>query len=163
MELIMRPDQIEILRAGIEALRAAKVEPLGLDIRPDGEWSLYQFVALPGHPSPGNAGRGFTHPHPITGEALRFSSGRYGRTRGGALLISLDGWDDAAIHAWCASIARAIWPGSPHTSQIERRSEDGMLLGVAITRRIVDPVRLVTVALIQGSDGVKACQRGGEA
>ena len=87
----MRSDQVEILRAGMDALRAAKVEPLGLDIRPDGEWGFYQFIALPGHPSPGNAGKGHTHPHPIMGDAFRFSSGRLGRSRGGALLIALDG------------------------------------------------------------------------
>lgn len=158
----MRTDQIdiEILRAGIEALRAAYVEPLGLDIRPGGEWSFFQFVALPGHPSPGNAGRGFSHPHPIMGSAFRFSSARIGRA-GGDLLSPLDDIDDAAIHAWCAEIARAIWPGCPHESTVER--SDGRLYGVAITRRIADPVRLVAVALTQGGEAVKICQRGGDA
>lgn len=152
----------EILRAGMLALREAKVEPLGLDIRPGGEWSFYQFFALPGHPSPGNAGHGFSHPHPILGDAFAFSSGRIGRARGGALLSPIDKLDDAAIHAWCADVARSIWPGCPHESTVERCESDGVLYGVAITRRITDEVRLVATAL-RAAETMRIMLRGGDA
>lgn len=155
----MRPNKIDILtlNAGMAILQAAHVEPLGLDIRPGGEWSFYQFVALPGHPNPGNAGRGFTHPTTI--DAFRLSSGRIGR---GDLLVSFDGKSDAQIHAWCAGIARAIWPGCPHESTVERTSDKSLFFGAAITRRITDEVRLVAATLFAGVQQQKIMLRGGQ-
>lgn len=63
----MKPSEelIHGIRKGIQALRENFVEPMGLSITPhDGKfgWGLFKFKALPGHPNPGNAGNGWSHP-----------------------------------------------------------------------------------------------------
>lgn len=63
----MKPSEelISGIRNGIMALRENLVEPMGLSITPhDGKfgWGLFKFKALPGHPNPGNAGNGWSHP-----------------------------------------------------------------------------------------------------
>lgn len=61
----MNKKMIDGIRKGIMALRENHVEPMGLSITPyDGSWGwgLFKFKALPGHPKPGNAGGGWSHP-----------------------------------------------------------------------------------------------------
>lgn len=53
---------LDQLRSGLAVLEAASVTPLCLRIDTDGEWHYYKTVALAGHPSPGNAKNGFSHP-----------------------------------------------------------------------------------------------------
>lgn len=50
------------LEEGRQSLRASLVDPLCLRVRANGEWHWAQFIALPGHPNPGNAGSGYSHP-----------------------------------------------------------------------------------------------------
>lgn len=50
---------------GLAALRENLVEPMGLSLTPhDGKfgWGFFKFKALPGHPNPGSAGKGWSHP-----------------------------------------------------------------------------------------------------
>lgn len=50
---------------GLAALRENLVEPMGLSLTPhDGKfgWGFFKFKALPGHPNPGSAGNGWSHP-----------------------------------------------------------------------------------------------------
>lgn len=52
---------LSAIKSGLDALRAAQVEPMGLMICQD-KWHWYKFKALPAHPEPGNAGHGYSHP-----------------------------------------------------------------------------------------------------
>jgi hypothetical protein len=66
----MKPSNelINGIKAGLAALRAAHVEPMGLSITPHNGtfgWGFFKFKALPGHPNPGNAGNGWSHPTDI--------------------------------------------------------------------------------------------------
>jgi len=61
----MNEKLIEGIRTGLAALRENLVEPMGLSLSPhDGRlgWGFFKFKALPGHPNPGNAGGGWSHP-----------------------------------------------------------------------------------------------------
>jgi hypothetical protein len=70
----MNEKLIEGIRTGLAALRDANVEPMGLSLSAhDGSfgWGFFKFKALPGHPNPGNAGHGWSHPTDV--EAFKFS------------------------------------------------------------------------------------------
>lgn len=60
---------IDAILAKIAALNAAKVEPLVLTIRPDSA-AFFKYKAMEGHPSPGNAMNGFSHPAIQPGQSL---------------------------------------------------------------------------------------------
>jgi len=60
---MMNEKVLQDIAQGLEALRKAKVEPMGLQI--DDRWQWYKYKALPGHPHPGNARNGYSHPTDI--------------------------------------------------------------------------------------------------
>ncbi|QNK41561.1 hypothetical protein [Caproicibacter fermentans] len=65
MKIAPSKELISGIRAGLQALRENLVEPMGLSITAhDGKfgWGFYKYKALPGHPHPGNAGNGWSHP-----------------------------------------------------------------------------------------------------
>jgi hypothetical protein len=90
------------LKTGLAVLEAALVTPLCLNIRNDGSWGFYKTIALGGHPSPGNAKKGFSHPVRI--QAFRESDSR---TLGNLSALPTD--PDAAT-AYGERIARELWP-----------------------------------------------------
>ena len=53
---------VEKIQNGLVSLRESSlVEPMGLSLSVHG-WQWFKYKARPGHPKPGNAGRGWTHP-----------------------------------------------------------------------------------------------------
>lgn len=83
------------IRNGLQTLRDAQVEPMGLTLSPhDGSfgWGFFKFKALPGHPSPGNAGHGWSHPTNI--EAFKAAHAPRNWPQGGSfpfdLMVTLD-------------------------------------------------------------------------
>lgn len=60
---------VDAILAKIAALNAAKVEPLGLTIRPDSV-AFFKYKAVEGHPDPGNAKNGFSHPAIQPGQSI---------------------------------------------------------------------------------------------
>ena len=53
---------VEKIQRGLLTLReSGQVEPMGLSLSIHG-WQWFKYKSLPGHPKPGNAGRGWTHP-----------------------------------------------------------------------------------------------------
>lgn len=57
-------DLLPAISQGLIALRCGNVDPSLLAISRSGKWQWAKFKALPDHPRPGNAGRGFSHPAP---------------------------------------------------------------------------------------------------
>lgn len=92
--------------------RAGLVEPMLLEIRPAELWAA-KFKALPGHPAPGDAGKGFSHPvrpasAPLAGPGTPFERMRIfpalpvvlapdALMAAGADLATAIGWGDAAL------------------------------------------------------------------
>lgn len=73
MKIKPSKELIEGVRAGLQALRDAHVEPMVLSITPhDGTfgWQWCKFKALPGHPNHGNAGHGWSHPTEMSAFAI---------------------------------------------------------------------------------------------
>lgn len=85
-------DLLRNLSDGLAAVSTARdllrtaglVEPRCLRIHANGEWSWCLYFAREGHPQPGNAGRGHTHPAP---EMIR-DGGAMARTRGQSVWLA---------------------------------------------------------------------------
>lgn len=75
----MNEKLINGIRTGLASLRENLVEPMGLSITAhDGAfgWGFFKFKALPGHPNPGNAGNGWSHPAYTSNSKLPISAPR---------------------------------------------------------------------------------------
>lgn len=94
----------------VERCHEGQVEPMLLEIRPDVMYAA-KFAPLPGHPAPGNAGRGFSHPvrqpgQPVAGPGTPFERMRHSLPvavppdalmAAAADLAEAIGWEDAAL------------------------------------------------------------------
>jgi hypothetical protein len=116
-----------MINSGFAVLEAAHVTPLCLTIRADGSWGFYKTVALAGHPNPGNARRGHSHPTDIG--AFRASDSR---TRGNLPPLPSHRADAVAIGE---EIGRAIWPGE-YLVWIDERQPDGEIVSIDICRKV---------------------------
>jgi hypothetical protein len=62
------PAVLAAIEAARDRLRVGMVEPACLRVHyPVGLWRWREFTALPGHPRPGTASRGFSHPVDVGG------------------------------------------------------------------------------------------------
>jgi len=116
-----------IIAQGMARLERAHVTPLCLTIRADGSWGFYKTVALSGHPNPGNARRGHSHPTDIG--AFRASDSR---AQGNLPQLPSHRADALAIGE---EIGRAIWPGE-YSVWIEERQPDGEIVAIDVCRKI---------------------------
>jgi hypothetical protein len=116
-----------IIAQGMARLERAHVTPLCLTIRADGSWGFYKTVALAGHPCPGNARRGHSHPTDIG--AFRASDSR---TQGHLPPLPSNRADAVAIGE---EIGMAIWPGE-YSVWIEERQPDGEIVAIDICRKV---------------------------
>lgn len=117
---------LDKLQSGLAVLEAASVTPLCLIVRADGEWGFYKTIALGGHPKPGNAKGGFSHPTDIN--AWRASDWRaFGR-------IPALPEDVKAATEVGRRIGESLWPGE-WSVWTEARESDGALISLTICRR----------------------------
>lgn len=144
---------LEQLKSGVAVLEAAHVTPLCLTILASGEWHFYKTVALPGHPAPGNAKAGFSHPMPLSAPIHRRASWRE--------LGKLDALpqDRAAVDALGREIGAALWPGA-WTVYIEGY-DDGYISAMDVCRRVTDQALLVAMRIACGERSTKIAMRGG--
>jgi len=138
---VLSEQTLAAIAAGLTALRAAHVEPMGLGVNPGSDsrlaWSWYKFKALPGHPRPGNAGRGYSHPTAIA--AFEASAHR----RLAPPVLSADdvaGMTDGELLEGVAlplldacGLDRRCW------SMTVARHDDGEVAAIDLTRGGVDP------------------------
>lgn len=110
-------DCIPAVISGVYALeREGLVTPMIVTFDAGNGWRLCKFKALPGHPKPGNAGRGFTRPHaPVTA---------YERTQATIPALRIEG-EDEAIFAQLREVMDALgWTGEPGIDmQVMRRPD----------------------------------------
>lgn len=156
------------IRTGLLSLRAAQVEPMGLCLRVGTTgrlgWHWYKFKALPGHPLPENAGRGYSHPvyvagRPFESQALYLSANGH---RDGAALSTdaAEGMTDQDVadavaspildacgldwHAWHITLGRYVGPCQVDVRRYEFGEHipeviGGNLATVDLTRGGVEP------------------------
>jgi hypothetical protein len=105
------------LALGQAALHAALVTPLGLSVHPNGEWAFFQFIALPGHPNPGNAKHGYSHPSSL--QAFDKSRGRRGPDRYNLPLEPLP-TKQTDVLAWAIRTCAWLWPGCSVRIEVAR-------------------------------------------
>lgn len=115
------------LQQGLARLERAHVTPLCLRIDASGKWGFYKTVALAGHPNPGNALRGHSHPTDI-------NAFRQGGSRALGDLPALPA-DRAHAVALGEQIGAAIWPDE-WSVWIETRADDGTVVAIDICRKV---------------------------
>jgi len=147
---------LEKLKSGLAVLEASSVTPLCLAIYADGAWHFYKTIALGGHPAPGNAKNGFSHPtHP---NAHRESDWR---AHGRMAPLPLD--TEAATEVG-RRIGEGLWP-SEWTVWVETRDSDGAVRAITLCRRArrdTNAANLVAL-LVQGihRDSIRKLMQGG--
>lgn len=145
---------LDKLKSGVAVLEAAHVTPLCLTVKDNGEWHYYKTLALPGHPSPGNAKAGFSHPMPLSEPIHRLASWReLGK------LAALP-QDRAAVDVLGREIGEALWPGC--WSVWVEAYDDGRISALDVCRRIEDKPLLVAMRLACGERTLKLAMQGGK-
>lgn len=108
----------------VERCQAGLVEPMLIEIRP-AEMFVAKFAPLPGHPAPGNAGRGFSRPvrqpgQPVAGPGTPFERVRLDLPvavapddlmAAAADLAEAIGWEDAALWLMVVADVPGVAPG----------------------------------------------------
>lgn len=121
--MVITPEDRDNFCRAIAALRAGHVEPMLLCFAPH-RWWFAKFKALSTHPSPGNAGRGFSHPT----DSSAFSS-----SHGDSPNLIFDGLSDPEIGELIVPLAADLGIGEPYEIQVARAA-DGRVCEVTLVR-----------------------------
>lgn len=138
---LLSESTLSAIAAGLAALRAAHVEPMGLAINPGSDsrlaWQWYKYKALPTHPRPGNARNGYSHP--TTLDAMDRSA--HARLAPPVLLAEVvAGMSDDGL--WAAirePILEACGLDGREWAMSVARYDDGHISAIDLTRGGVDP------------------------
>lgn len=141
IDTLIAVERLAQIASGLEALRGAHVEPMALSVNVGQDsrlaWGWYKFKALPGHPSPRNAGRGYSHPTRLSA----FDAAA--NPRGAAPLLSVAQAgalsDDEIWYAVRNPILEACGLDASGWEQHVMRGQDGEVRAIDITRGGIDP------------------------
>lgn len=149
----MTKSDLQTLRAGLAALEAAHVAPLGLNVCSTGEWWYYQFLALAGHPRPSPSGWSLPW---VDGEESRTAFAPYNNQRLNQLIIKEK--SDTLFR----EITGALWPEWDSQFSVFWRTRDGAVIyDLVITRKARTPDQWAKFIFTGGKTAARNALNGG--